>query len=78
MQLLFLFFIMSLSLATNTLAFFEHADSCNRSENITVPYTLWIGTDVKKVDTIDVPTKIFTTFYDVMLSAEELSWDHYK
>ena len=78
MQLLFLFFIMSLSLATNTLDFLEHADSCRRSENITVPYTLWIGTDVQEVYTIDVPAKLYTTFYDVMLSAEKLSWDQYK
>jgi hypothetical protein len=47
------------------------SDTCYSTEDITVQYTLWIGTDVDQSYTTDVSVRQFSTFYTVISAAAE-------
>jgi len=71
--LLLYFVILIVSTTTNTQYVLEHADSCSSTVQITVPYILWVGTQVPAEFSIDITVPQYTSFYDVMKLAEAQS-----
>lgn len=67
-QYLFLLFVI---LTTAKAQGVSENDSCYSTEDITVPYTIWIGTDIQESHTTDVTVKRFTPFYSVIEAAAE-------
>jgi hypothetical protein len=68
MHYLFIFFVI---LTTAKAHDVSENDSCYSTEDITVPYTLWVNTNVIQSNTINVTVKNFTSFYDVIEVAGE-------
>jgi hypothetical protein len=71
--LLLYFVILTVSITTSTQNVLEDADSCFSTVNITVPYTLWVGTDQPKVFSLEFTVPRYTSFYDLMQLAERQS-----
>jgi hypothetical protein len=79
MQFLLLFFvILTISTTTNTHHVLEHTDSCFSTVQITVPYTVWVGTNVTADFSTSVTVPQYTTFYNVMDRAESQSPEQYR
>jgi hypothetical protein len=78
MLALYIFFVVLTISTTNTQGSLQRADSCYSAEDITVPYTLWIGTDIREKYSVNVTVKQYTAFYDVMRVAEEQEEEQYK
>ncbi|XP_023727327.1 uncharacterized protein CG3556-like [Cryptotermes secundus] len=68
MQYLLLLFVI---LTTAKVQGVSEIDSCYSTEDITVPYTIWIGTNIQESHTTHVTVKRFTPFYGVMEAAGE-------
>jgi hypothetical protein len=66
MQYLFLLFVI---LTTWKAEGTSGNDSCYSTEYLTVPYTLWIGTNIQESHTTDVTVKQYTPFYGVIEAA---------
>jgi len=66
------FFFLSLVvlISTETHGDQEKRDSCYSTQDVTVSYSLWIGTQVNESRSITVTVKQYTTFYDEMKIAE--------
>jgi hypothetical protein len=69
MQYLFLLFVI---LTTAKAQGISESDSCYSTEDITVPYTLWFGTDVQESRSTDVTIKRNTPFYNVIEAAGQI------
>jgi len=79
MRFLVLYFVILIfSTTTNTHIVLEHADSSYSKAQITVPYTLWVGTHVIVQINMDVSAPEYTSFYDLMKLAEEQSPEYYR
>jgi len=76
--LLLYFVILIVSTNMNTQDILEHADSSSSTVQITVPYTVWVGTEVTKQFIIDVTVSKNTSFFDVMNLAEEQFSKHFR
>jgi len=76
--LLLYFVILIVSTTTNMQDILEHADSSSSNVQITVPYYLWVGTEVTQQFNINITAPHNTSFYDVMNLAEEQSPEHYR
>jgi hypothetical protein len=77
MQLLFLLFVILTSSTTKTHSFLEEHDSCYSTQDVTVSYTLWIGTQVNENHTIVLTVKQYKTLYDVMKIAKTRNHQQY-
>lgn len=69
MQYLFLLFVI---LTTAKAQSISVSDSCYSTEEFTVPYTLWFGTDIQANRSIAVTVKRFTPFYSVVEAAGQV------
>jgi hypothetical protein len=74
MQYLFVLFVI---LTTAEVQSISENDSCYSTEDITIAYTLWIGTNLQESHTIDVSVKRFTPFYGVLEAAGETNPGNY-
>ena len=72
------FVILTISTTTNMQNVLAQADSCFSTELITVPYTLWVGTNVTAEFSLSVTVPRYTRFYDVMKLAEIQSPEQYR
>jgi hypothetical protein len=66
MQCLFLLFVIFTTAKAQGIS---ENDSCYSTEDLTVPYTLWIGTNIEESRTISVTVKRYTPFYGVVGAA---------
>jgi len=76
--LLLCFVILTISTTAKTQNVLEHVDSCLSTVQITVPYTLWVGTNVTAEFNISITVPQYTRFYDVMKRAESQSPEQYR
>jgi hypothetical protein len=76
--LLLYFVILIVSTNMNTQDILEHADSSSSTVQITVPYTLWVGTAVTQQYNINITIPQYTSFFDVMKLAQEQNPKHFR
>ena len=76
--LLLYFVILIVSTTMNTQDILEPADSSSSTVQITVPYYLWVGTEVTQQFNINITAPQNTSFYGLMQLAEAQNPEHYR
>jgi hypothetical protein len=76
--ILLCFVVLTILTTTSTQIVLERPDGCYSNEDIAVPYTLWVGTNVTTEYNIFVTVAKYTTFYDVMEEAEYKYPDRFR